>query len=769
MRNATTAAISGRPSPATTSRRQSRRRFLLGGLGLAGALVVGWGVLPPRQRLHADPPQGLPAGQLPLNGWVMVSADDQVTVMLARSEMGQGVMTALPMLVAEELDVPLARIELMQAPIRKIYGDITMLGDGLPFHPEDTGPVKRGAQWMSRKLMREVGVMVTGGSTSVKDSWLPMREAGAAARARLVAAAAERWQVPASACRTEDGQVVHADGRRARYGELAERAAQMGDVPFRLKEAAAFRVIGQSQPRRDAPAKSGGSAQYGLDVKLPGMRYAMVAMCPVPGGRLREFDPGSVRGMPGVLDVIALQADRSGAPEAVAVVADTRWHAMRAQQALAVSWDEGPHAALSSDAVMSGLSAALDADEGFTYYRRGDIDQAAGVRRIEAEYRAPFLAHAAMEPVNCTARFAQGRLSLWVPTQVPSIAVTAAARAAGVDEDAVDLHLTQLGGGFGRRLDTDMVVQAAQIARKLDGAPVQLLWSRTQDLAHDFYRPASVARLAAQIDGDGRLLGWQTRSAAGSPIHQLTHRAFGLPMVGPDKTTVEGLYDHPYEIPHQRVSHVIVDSAVPLGTWRSVGHSQNAFFKEGFIDEVAHAAGADPVAFRRRLLAAHPRHRAVLDAAVSMAGAPPAGRAHGVALHQSFGSIVAQVAEVSVDGTTIRVHKVWCAVDCGMAVNPDGVRQQVESAVAFGLSAALNDEITLRDGRVQQTNFHEYRTLRLREMPAVEVTILPSTEPPEGMGEPGVPPVAPAVANAVFRLTGQRLRSLPLRLEAGLS
>ena len=769
MRDSSDPAAINRLSPPSPSRPSSRRRFLLGGLGLAGALVIGWGVMPPRQRLHAAPPEGLDPALLPLNGWVMVSKDGQVSVMLARSEMGQGVMTSLPMLVAEELDIPLSRIAVMQAPIRKIYGDITMLADGLPFHPEETGWIKRGAQWMSRKLMREVGIMVTGGSTSVKDSWLPMREAGAAARARLVAAAAERWQVPAAECRTENGEVLHASGHRAGYGELAERAARIGDVPFRLKEASEFRIIGHSQPRLDAPAKSSGSAQFGLDVKLPGMRYAMVVMCPVFAGTLAGYDAASLKDMPGVLEVMPLEADRSGAAAAVAVVADTRWHAMRAQKALSVQWNEGANAALSSDSILHELATALEADEGFTYFRRGDADKAAGATRIEATYRAPFLAHAALEPVNCTARFASGRLTLWVPTQVPSIAVTAAARAAGIDEDAVDLHVTQLGGGFGRRLDTDMVVQATQIARKLNGAPVQLLWNRTQDLAHDFFRPAAVARLSAEMDTQGHLLTWRTHSASGSPIHHLTHRAFGLPMVGPDKTTVEGLYDHPYEIPHQRVSHVIVDSAVPLGTWRSVGHSQNAFFKESFIDEIAHAAQVDPVAFRRGLLAAHPRHLAVLDAAVSLAGEPAAGRAHGVALHQSFGSIVAQVAEVSVDGAAIRVHKVWCAVDCGTVVNPEGVRQQVESSVAFGLSAALNDEISLRDGRVRQSNFHDYRTLRLSDMPEVEVAILNSTEPPEGMGEPAVPPVAPAVANAVFRLTGQRLRSLPLKLEGSVS
>lgn len=753
----------------TGKRSISRRRFLLSGAGVAGALVIGWGVLPPRQRLHAKPGPDRPAGQWPLNGWVAIAADGSVSVMLARSEMGQGVMTSLAMLVAEEMDVPLSRIQLRQAPLHPIYGDITMLADGLPFHPDDDGLLKRSARWLSQKLMRELGVIVTGGSTSVRDSWLPMREAGAAARARLVAAAAAEWRVPAVECHTQDGEVLHPDGRRAAYGALAARAAAIGDQPFALKEPPEFRLIGRPTARVDAVAKSNGSAGFGMDVRPPGMRYAMVAMCPVFGGTLAGFDADSVRGLPGVVKLVPLPADRSGAQEAVAIVADTRWHAMRALRQLDVRWNEGPQGRLSSGSVMQELAGALDTSDGFTYFRQGDIGAVGSARRIEAEYSAPFLAHAAMEPVNCSAQFSGGRLKLWVPTQAPSVAVAAAARAIGIAEPAVELHLTLLGGGFGRRLDSDMVVQVARIAQALDGAPVQLLWTREQDLAHDFYRPASLARLAAHLDNRGRLLSWQAKSVSGSPVQQLTHRAFGLPMVGPDKATVEGLFDHPYDIPHQQVSHVIVDSAVPLGTWRSVGHSQNAFFKESFIDELAHASGTDPVVFRRQLLVSHPRHRAVLDAALRLAGRPGAGRAHGVALHQSFGSIVAQVAEVSVEGSVIRVHRVSCAVDCGIAVNPDGVRQQMESAIAFGLAAALNDEITLLDGRVQQSNFHDYRTLRMREMPDVQVSILPSRQAPEGIGEPGVPPVAPAVANAVFRLTGQRLRRLPLRLAPAVS
>lgn len=747
--------------------RAMRRRLLIGGLGVAGALVVGWSVLPPRQRLHADPPAGLPADMHPLNGWVMVAADGRVRVMLAKSEMGQGVMTSLAMLVAEEMDVPLSSIELMQAPLQKIFGDQTIAAEGLPFRPDDEGVVSRSARWVTRKLMREVGVIATGGSTSVRDCWLPMREAGAAARARLVAAAAQQWKVAASECRTGDGKVMHASGRSAGYGELAARAAQIAEVPWQLKEVSQFTLIGRPQPRLDGPSKVNGGAQFGMDVRIPGMLYAMVAMPPVLGGRLKGFDAASVERLPGVVRVLALTSDRSGSPDAVAVVADSRWRAMQAAKRLNVSWDDGKHAQLSSPAIIGDLRRALDQEAGFTYYRSGDIDALQGATRLSAEYRVPHVAHAAMEPVNCSARWAGGRLKLWAPTQSPSVAATVASRAAGVGSASIDLTVTMLGGGFGRRLDNDMVAQVAQIARALDGPAVQLMWTREQDIARDFFRPAAVARLQGTLDASGHLTGLESTSAGASPAQHLLHRAFGLPMAGPDKTTVEGLYDQPYEIAHQKVSHVITDSAVPVGSWRSVGHSHNAFFMECFIDELAQAAGVDEIDFRRKLLSRHPRELAVLDAAVALAGVAAAGRALGVALHRSFGTIVAQVAEVSVDGSRIRVHSISCAVDCGIVVNPDGVAQQVESSVAMGLSCALHDEIVVRNGRVLQSNFHDYRTLRITDMPEVRVTLLQSAEPPGGMGEPATPPVAPAVANAVFKLTGKRLRSLPLRLDAG--
>lgn len=768
---------SGKPAleQGGTAPRRSRRRFLIGGLLGSGALLVGWGMQPPRQRLHTAEPLPVEQGAVALNGWVALNPDGTVSVVVPRSEMGQGVHTALPMLVAEELDMPLDAVRIAPAPIDKIFGNLTVLRENLPFHPDQRGNVKDGAQWMLSKIGRELGIMFTGGSTSVKDAWLPMREAGAVARAMLIKAATEDWKLPAAQLRTEDGFVIARDGRRASYASLAARAAEVGagidasDV--KLKEPRAFRLIGKAVPRRDTPAKVDGSARFGIDARVPGMLYAAVRMAPTIRGTVASFDAAVVKAMPGVsavVDVSSAPGEYAGAGAGVAVVARTWWQAKSAAAALPVAWGqgqgEGEGAALSSEAIFAGFAAALDKESGYTYFESGTQDVASVAKTVSAEYRAPFLAHAAMEPVNCTAQVADGKVRLWASTQVPSIAVDVAAKVAGVAREDVTIEVMLLGGGFGRRLEGDMVAQAVAVAMKTGGKPVQLIWTREDDTTHDVYRPAALARFTARLDAAGNILAWDNKSASGAIGHQYFPRNLGLPGVGPDKTTAEGEYDMQYEIDNQRIAHVIVDSAVPLGYWRSVGHSHNAFFKEAFLDEVAHAAGQDPVSYRRALLARHPRHLAVLDKAGAAAGPAPAGRAHGVALHQSFGSIVAQVAEVSVEGTDIRVHRVVCAIDCGIVVNPSIVAQQMEGAVVFGLSAALAGEITIRDGRVQQTNYGDYPVLRMDRAPMVETIIVPSAEPPEGVGEPGVPPIAPAVASAVFQLTGQRLRSLPLRL-----
>ncbi|MBC7415872.1 MAG: xanthine dehydrogenase family protein molybdopterin-binding subunit [Herminiimonas sp.] len=755
-------------TPSPDPRRPARRRFLLAALGVTGALTVGWGVLPPRQRLDGDHPLPLIDGDVALNGWIKIGRNGMVTVAMPRSEMGQGVHTALPMLVAEELDVPLSMVQIVQAPIDRIFGNVAVLPDGLPFHPDDHGMLQRTVHWLTVKTARELGIMVTGGSTSIKDAWEPMRQAGATARAMLVAAAARQWNVPVAECRAAGGIVSHASGRQAGYGALAAAAAT-GARPadIRPKPPQAFTLIGTPQPRRDARVKVDGSAVFGIDVRPPGLLYAALRMTPTLGGTLKPLDTKAVaapQSMPGVVRVVDFSV-AAGGVAGVAVVARTFWQAQQALAALALEWDAGPNAALTDAGVFADLAQRLDADGGHVYHARGEPAVAApGARTVTAQYRAPFLAHAAMEPINCTAQVRDGKVTVWTGTQVPSLAVAAAAKVAQVDADAVTLHVPYLGGGFGRRLEVDMVRQAVAIAMQAGGAPVQVIWSREQDMTHDVFRPAALARFTGVLDAAGQVVGYDNRSASGSVMQHVLQRTFGFPGAGPDKSTAEGEFDLPYELANVRVSHLIVPSVVPLGYWRSVGHSHNAFFKESFIEELAHAAGKDGVAFRRSLLTQHPRHLAVLDAAVAAAGSPAPGRAHGVALHQSFGSIVAQVAEVSVDGGAIRVHKVTCAVDCGIAVNPNLIAQQMESAVTFGLSAALLGEITVAAGKIVQQNYDGYPVLRMPQAPLVETVIIRSAQPPQGIGEPGVPPVAPAVASAVFQLTGQRLRQLPLRL-----
>lgn len=743
---------------------KSRRHFILGALGVTGALIVGWGVMPPRQRLDSSMPFPVKDGEVPLNGWIKIGRDGIVTVAMPRSEMGQGVHTALPMLVAEELDLPLAMVRIEQAPIDAIFGNVAMLPDSLPFHPDETGVIKRTAQWLVAKTARELGVMVTGGSSSVKDAWGPMREAGAAARAMLVAAAARDWNVSPSECKTADGAVTHANGKRATYGELASKAAGMTPGTISLKQTKDFKLIGTPQARRDTREKVNGSAAFGLDVRPAGLVFAAVKMAPSIGGTLEKFDDNAVKAMPGVIRAVDFSRTANGVA-GIAVIAKTYWQAKQALAAFPVTWSAGPNAKLSTAEVFRELDAKLDSEQGYAYHKTGDLDGAKGAAKtVKAQYTAPFLAHAAMEPINCTAQVKDGKLTLWVSTQVPSIAVDVAARIAKLTPQDVTLHVTYLGGGFGRRLEIDMVAQAVAIALNAGGAPVQVIWSREEDMTHDMYRPAAMARFSAALDAAGNVLAYDNKSASGSVTHQALQRLFGLPGGGPDKTTAEGEFDMPYEFPNQRIAHVIVPTPVPIGYWRSVGHSHNAFFKESFIDELAHAAGKDPVEFRRGLLKQHPRHLAVLNAAVAQAGTPMPGRAHGVALHQSFGSIVAEVAEVSIEGNEIRVHKVTCAVDCGIAVNPNIIAQQMESAVVFGLSAALFGEVTIKDGKVEQQNFNDYPVLRMSQAPHVETVIIKSAEHPEGIGEPGTPPIAPAVANAVFVLTGKRLRGLPLRL-----
>ena len=764
----------------------TRRKFLLGTAGVAAAgtaLVVGWGVLPVRQRQRGSAPLPTAAGQQAFNGWVKIADDDTVTIQVPKSEMGQGVLTSLAMLLADELDADWPRVRTEHPPVDAIYNNLATVVDGLPFHPDNNGWVKRVAGHMTAKTMREIGLQMTGGSSSLKDLWAPMREAGASARAMLVATAAADWKVPASEIQVRQGVVSHpASGKTSRFGALAARAAQqpLPDAVV-LKQPAQFTLIGRDTRRHEAAAKQDGSARYGLDTVLPGMLYASVLMCPTLGGAVASFDAKAALALPGVKAVIAVPGLRGGTA-GVAAIATQPWQAISAAKAVVVQWDHGPSATLSSAGITTLLKQKLADDDGFAYFSQGDAAAAlkGAAKTLTAEYQAPLLAHATLEPMNCTVHYTPDAkdgpmASVWAPTQVPGLGRYVAAQALGLDSAQVAMNVTLLGGGFGRRLEVDFIAQAAHIARSQPGVPVQTFWSREQDSTHDFYRPPCVARYQAGLDGQGQLVAWTAASAGPSIVQQFLNRQFGLMGAGPDKTTAEGAFDQPYEWPAARISHHIVELPVPVGFWRSVGHSHQAFFKESFVDEAAHAAGQDPLAFRAQLLKQHPRHVAVLQRAAVKAGwgtpmapaADGAKKARGIALHQSFGSIVAQVAEVSLDpadAKRIRVHRVVAAIDCGLAVNPNGIRQQMESAVVFGLTAALYGEVTLDKGQVQESNFHEQALLRFNECPVVETEIMASAEPPEGVGEPGTPPIAPAVANALFALTGQRLRSLPLKL-----
>jgi isoquinoline 1-oxidoreductase subunit beta len=750
----------------------ARRHFLLGGLGAMGALVVGWSALPVRGRLSGARALRVEGSQVAMNGWVKISADETITVMVSQAEMGQGVHTGLAMLLAEELDADWDHVRVEQAPFDAIYSNQAVIADSLPFAPDDRGLAKRAMLHLARKIVREIpGLAITGGSSSIRDQWMPLREAGAAARAMLLSAAAEQWQLPPSECRSDAGYVRHPSGRHASYGELAPRAA-LRPVPAHvvLKDPADYRLIGKPLRRIDSAAKVDGTAQFSLDVRPAGLLYARMAMCPTLGGKVARFDASAAQRLPGVRKVVELKPVRGGigtvgeTAGAVAVIADRPHQAIRALERIEIEWDHGPAASVSSTAILTELRGSLALGDAKVHYSRGDIDAAlvSAPLRVSADYSVPFLAHAPMEPLNCTAQFKDGSCTIWAASQSPGFARRAVAKVLGIDAARVDLRVPFLGGGFGRRNASDFIVQAAAVAREADGAPVQLVWSREQDMTHDYYRPAFAARCEAGIDRSGRLVAWKLTSAGSS---------MGAPSFMDGVT--QGASDTAYAWPAARIAHRTVESPVTMGIWRSVAHSQNAFFTESFIDEVAAAAGQDPVAFRAALLGADTRHLRVLHRAAELAHwdrAPPAGPdgakcARGIAIHRSFGTIVAQVAEVSVAANReIRVHRVVCVVDCGLAVNPNLVRQQIESAIVFGLSAALEGEITIEHGQVQQSNFDGYAPLRIDKAPLIEVEIIPSSETPGGVGEPGTPPIAPAIANAVFALTGKRLRDLPLRL-----
>jgi len=749
----------------------NRRKAIIGGIVGGGFLGVGFWFARERDRLGSRTLFNPKAGEAGLNGWVKITRDNSVIVAVPRAEMGQGVQTALAMLVAEEMEARWDQVRIEDPPEDGVYRNVDILIDGLPFSPEETGTVVDVAHWMAGKLGGVLGVNATGGSSSVRDAWVPMRTAGAVARDLLLRAASRKASIPVADLIAVDGEIrQQGGGKVATFGELVDSIVDLAvRPPPPLKKPSEFKLIGTSPPRNDVPAKVAGTATFGIDVRLPGLLYAAVRNAPTFGGSAIAFRLKQ-GGLPqGVEKVIIV-------PGGIAAIGKSWWRANKfLDEEVEVEWQAGPDPKLDSSTLWKRYEQLLETGEPALTRTSGSESKPEKAQTITATYRAPYLAHTPMEPMNCTAQIraheaGKQRLEVWMPNQSSTLMRLAAANIAGVSQSEVTVHTTFLGGGFGRRAEVDLVRQAVTCALAMPERPVQVLWSREEDIRHDVYRPMALARWRAELDMTGpvpKLAGVAKRQVAQSPADQFPTRTLGLPAQGkPEGNAVE---NPPYAFASYRLDAIVADGSVPVGFWRSVGHSHTAFFDESFVDELAHALAKDPLAFRRELLADKPRHLKVLETAAKEAGwgSPlPAGSGRGVALRASFGSIVAQVAEVAVaDGKTLQVKRVTCAIDCGPVVNPAIVRAQMESGIIYGLSAALYGEITLADGAVEQGNFPDYDAVRLADAPAMSVHLVDTgTSVLGGVGEPGTPPIAPAVANAVFAATGRRLRSLPLRL-----
>lgn len=702
-----------------------RRSFLVAASAAAGGLVLGFAV--------PFDPAAAPGGDYPaeVTCWVVIAPDDAVTIRIARAEMGQGALTGLAMLVAEELECDWDKV-----------------------CTEFVSPLKnlqRGRAW---------GDLATGASRSIASSQHFLRRAGAVARGMLIEAAAARWKVPAAQCCACNSTITHRpSGRTVTFGDVAADAAKIRP-PARvtLKPPAQWRLAGKPRRGLDVCDKITGQPVYAIDVRLPGMLYAAIAHCPIFGGKLKSVDEDSIRGLRGVQRVVRMS-------NAVAVVADSWWRANKAVEALRVVWADNGNAKVATPTIREFVSAGLDAPSGQVGRADGDVRAglARAVTRIEADYEVPFLAHATMEPQTCTAQVRPDGVEIWAPTQDASTALATAAIAAGVPDDKVEVHPLMLGGGFGRRgTIQEYIRQAVLIAKEVE-PPVKLVWSREEDVQHDLYRPFGMARLVGGLDAAGMPVAWSIRLAGPSFVAEMLP---GFADNYIDRTFLSGLADElPYEVPNYLVDYVIRETPVPLGVLRAINYAQNAFYKESFVDEMAHAAGIDPYCFRRRLLRHSPKNLAVLDAAARAAGwgtPPAAGVFRGIALNQACGSYCAQVVEASVVDGHVRVHRVVAAIDPGHVVNPLSIEMQTEGAVVFALTAALYGEITIKDGAAEQANFDTYRMLRIDGVPKVETVIVPSGDFWGGVGEPPVPPLAPALGNAIFAATGRRIRSLPI-------
>jgi isoquinoline 1-oxidoreductase beta subunit len=714
----------------------SRRQLLFASAAAGGGFLLAWH-LDALPGVLAAAAKDAPSAFAP-NAFIRIGSDGRVTLIMCQVEMGQGTYTSMPMLLAEELEVGLDQVHLEHAPPDdKLYG--------LP----------------------GFGIQVTGASTSVRLLYEPLRRAGATARSMLVAAAAQTWNVDVASCRAHKGVVTHTPtGRKLAYGALADKAATL-PVPEKvaLKDPKDFKLIGKPAKRLDTPAKVNGTAQYGIDVRLPGMKIATVAASPVVGGKVIDVDDSKAKAIKGVRQIVRLD-------DAVAVVADHMWAAKQGLRALAIRWDDGPNGTISTDGVLEGLAAASQ-KQGVIVRNDGDAPSAlAGApNKIESVYDVPFLAHAAMEPINCTVHVRPDGCEVWTGSQILPRVQAAAAKVTGLPPEKVVVHNYYLGGAFGRRLEVDYVPQAVRIAQQVEG-PVKVIWTREEDIQHDVYRPHYYDRISAALDAQGRPIAWMHRIVGPSIFARWAPPIF---KDGIDADAVDSAEQLLYDIPAIRVEYVRHEEpVVSTGFWRGVGNTHNNFVIESFMDELAAAAKQDPVAYRRNLLNKSPRARAVLDAAAQAAGWDKPvreGRGRGVSvLYCSWGSFLAQVAEVSVSkGGEVRVHRVVCAVDCGVVVNPDTVKAQIEGGIIFGISGALWGEVTLKNGRVEQSNFHDVRVMRINEAPKIEVHLVRNLEAPGGIGEPGTAVTAAAVSNAVFAATGKRIRKLPLENQLRLA
>jgi isoquinoline 1-oxidoreductase beta subunit len=748
----------------------TRRRAIIAGMLGAGFVGVGFWFTKERDRLGARTLFNVKPDEAGLSGWVKIARDNSVIVAVPRAEMGQGIQTALAIMVAEEMDARWDQVRVEDPPEDGVYRNVDILIDGLPFSPEQTGPMIERAHWVAAKLAGVLGMSATGGSTSTRDAFLPMRTAGAVARDLLLRAAMRKTAIPVGQLVVAEGEVRRRDGTKvATFGELVDFVDGLSAMPPPpLKKPSEFKLIGTSPPRLDVPAKVAGTATFGIDVRLPGLLYAAVRNAPTFGGSASGFTIKN-GGLPKGIEKVVI------VPGGIAAIGTSWWQADNfLDKGIAIDWQAGPEPKLDSAGLWKRYAELMESGKVALERKLGTESKPVKTQTVEATYRAPYLAHAPMEPMNCTALFKkQGAgkpsVELWMPNQSPTLMRLIAAKTADISQADVAVHTTFLGGGFGRRAEVDLVRQAVTCALAMPDRPVQVLWSREEDIQHDYYRPMALARWRAELDvsdGAAKLASVAKRQVGQSPADEFGAR-LGIPAQGqPEGNAVE---NPAYGFPFYRLEAIVPTGPVPVGFWRSVGHSHTAFFDESFIDELALALKKDPFEFRRELLADKPRHRKVLETAAKEAGwgSPlPPGSGRGIAMRASFASIVAQVAEVSAtDGKTLKVKRVTCAIDCGLVVNPAIVRMQMESGIVYGLSAALHGEITLANGAVKQTNFTDYQVVQLADAPAMSVHIVAGDASMiGGVGEPGTPPIAPAVANAVFAATGQRLRSLPLRL-----